>query len=256
MRQYLLIAALLALGLSASEHHGLVKFSGLPVPGATVTAKQGEKSFTAITDQQGAYAFPDLADGVWTVQIEMLVFSTITREVAVAPGAPSPEWELKLLSMDEIKAAATAAPPPPAPPVTKPAEVPRLRNAKGVPPPAPANTQTAFQRTDVNATGNPAAPNPEAANDSTGELSQRAADGFLINGSVNNGATTPFAQFPAFGNNRRGPGGLYNGNLGVTVDNSVLDARSFSLTGQDTPKPAYNHFTGMASFGGPLKIPH
>ena len=80
MRWPLLTAALFAFGLPASEHHGLVKFGGLPVPGATVTAKQGEKSFTAITDQQGAYAFPDLADGVWTVQIEMLVFSTITRD--------------------------------------------------------------------------------------------------------------------------------------------------------------------------------
>jgi hypothetical protein len=256
MRRPLLIAALLAFALSASEHHGLVKFGGLPVPGATVTAKQGDKSFTAITDQQGAYAFPDLTDGVWTVQIEMLLFSTITREVAVAPGAPSPEWELKLLSMDEIKATATAAPPPPAAPETRPAEVPRPRNAKGVPPPAAANTQTAFQRTEVNATGNPATPGADAGTtDSTGELTQRAADGLLINGSVNNGAASPFAQFPAFGNNRRGAGGLYNGNLGITVDNSALDARSFSLTGQDTPKPAYNHFTGMASFGGPLKIP-
>ena len=31
---------------------------------------------------------------------------------------------------------------------------------------------------------------------------------------------------------------------------------SFSLTGQDTAKPAYNHMTGFASFGGPLYIPH
>src|SRR5579864_8796294 len=159
MCRSLLIAALFPFCLSASEHHGLVKFGGLPVPGATVTAKQGEKTFTAITDQQGAYAFPDLADGVWNIQVEMLLFSTITREVAVVPGAPSPEWELKLLSMDEIKATATtAAPPPPAPPVARPAEVTRSRNARGVPPPSPANTPTAFQRTDVNATGNPAAP--------------------------------------------------------------------------------------------------
>lgn len=36
------------------------------------------------------------------------------------------------------------------------------------------------------------------------DLSQRAADGFLINGSMVNGATTPFAQSFAFGNNRNG----------------------------------------------------
>ena len=37
--------------------------------------------------------------------------------------------------------------------------------------------------------------------------------------------------------------------------NSAFDARSFSLTGQDTPKPGYNRMQGLASFGGPLKIP-
>jgi hypothetical protein len=34
-----------------------------------------------------------------------------------------------------------------------------------------------------------------------------------------------------------------------------LDAKPFSLTGQETPKSAYNHFRTTGSFGGPLKIP-
>ncbi len=88
------------------------------------------------------------------------------------------------------------------------------------------------------------------------ELAQRSNDGFLINGSQNNGASSPFSLVPAFGNNRNGGRSLYNGSLGVYVDNSIWDARSFSITGQDTAKPSYNHFTGIASFGGPLKIPH
>ena len=41
----------------------------------------------------------------------------------------------------------------------------------------------------------------------------------------------------------------------MIFDNSALDARAFSLTGQDTPKPDYNRFQGTASFGGPLRIP-
>ena len=61
--------------LAASEHHGIVKFGGLPVPGATVTAVQGEKKLVAVTDQQGAYSFADLADGVWNLQVEMLCFT-------------------------------------------------------------------------------------------------------------------------------------------------------------------------------------
>ncbi|MBM3757118.1 MAG: TonB-dependent receptor [Acidobacteria bacterium] len=83
----------------------------------------------------------------------------------------------------------------------------------------------------------------------------RAADGLLINGSVNNGASSPFAQLPAFGNFRRGQRSMYNGNLGVIVNNAALDARSFSLTGQNTPKPAYSRVQALLAFGGPLKIP-
>src|SRR5207302_1362631 len=82
------------------------------------------------------------------------------------------------------------------------------------------------------------------------DLNQRAADGFLINGSSNNGASSPFGMMPAFGNNRRGPRSLYNGNIGISLDNSSLDARAFSLTGQDTPKPDYNRLTGLFSFDG------
>src|ERR1019366_6227519 len=97
--------------LPASEHHGVVKFGGLAVPGATVTTTQGDKKQVAITDPRGVYTFADLADGVWNLQVEMLCFATLKNEVAIAPNAPSPEWELKLLPLDEIKAAA----PPPAP---------------------------------------------------------------------------------------------------------------------------------------------
>ena len=52
----------------------------------------------------------------------------------------------------------------------------------------------------------------------TEEESAGASDGLLINGSTNNGASSPFAQFPAFGNDRSGRRGLYNGGLGIIGD--------------------------------------
>src|SRR5437016_5675557 len=53
--------------LSASaETRGQVAFGGVPVPGATVTASQGEKNFVAITDLMGMYVLPDLTEGMWT----------------------------------------------------------------------------------------------------------------------------------------------------------------------------------------------
>src|ERR1700704_6510026 len=94
--------------LLLTEHHGMVMFGGVPVPGVTVTATQGDKKFVAISDLQGAYSFPDLADGVWTMQVDMLCFSPIKQEVSVALP---PEWTLKLLPLDETKAAAGPATP-------------------------------------------------------------------------------------------------------------------------------------------------
>jgi hypothetical protein len=210
----------------------------------------------------------------------MLCFSPSVPEVSVAVGAPGVEWELKLLPFNDINAVAstpaTPRPQPPQPvspggvsarageakkdmsPGKGPANVKAEQAAQ-----AAANPQDRFQRTDLNAV-NPDTSGATAANgelaalggQNPDELVQRAADGLLINGSVNNSASSPFGQFPAFGNMRKGPGSLYNGSMGLILDNSALDARSYSFTGQNTAKPAYNHLTGVASFGGPLKIPH
>src|SRR5258708_21468582 len=90
------IAWLTLIPLLASEHRGFVKFGGLPVPGATVTAAQGEKKLVAVTDEQGIYSFPEFPDGEWSMHIEMLCFSPLDRTVAIAGGAPAGDWELKL----------------------------------------------------------------------------------------------------------------------------------------------------------------
>src|SRR5438067_1812628 len=89
---------------AASEYHGQVSFGGLPVPGATITAIQGSKQFFAITDLQGLYAFPELTDGKWTIEVEMTGFSTIKQDVLIGPNTPASKWELKLLSLDQTKA--------------------------------------------------------------------------------------------------------------------------------------------------------
>jgi trimeric autotransporter adhesin len=225
--RWLVAAWLSVFTLAASEYRGQVTFGGLPVPGATVTATHDGKKFTAISDSQGIYSFPSLPDGIWTIEIAMTGFSTIKQDVAIAANAPSPKWELKLLPLDKMNAE------------TKPAAGPTH------PQPPPANAA--------------AEPQPAASPDiapSANELTERADNGFLINGSMNNGAASPFAQFPAFGNNRMGGNSLYTGLIGMTLDNSALDAQQFSVTGQNTPKPAYNRLTGLAALGGPLKIPH
>jgi hypothetical protein len=272
-----LLVLLLALGLQASEHRGVVKYGGLPVPGVSVTATQGENKVSVITDGSGAYTFTDLADGVWKVHVEMLCFEPVDKEIAVAANAPAAEWELKLLPFDTIKASAppppppsatpavatsTSAPPatpaasataPAAPPQGKPSIVAANKGKNGKPQPTVANTASGFQRAEVNAAGDGAKATDNAP--STAEVNQAPSDGFLVNGSVNNGANTPFAQSAAFGNNRRGLRSLYNGNIGMNMDTSVWDAQQYSITGQSTPKPSYSRVQGMLGFGGPLRIP-
>jgi len=264
---------LMALPLSAAELKGQVNFGGLPVPGATVSASQADHNLVAVTDQQGKYSIPDLTDGVWTIQVEMLGFTPIKQDITVAAGIPASDWDLKMLSLDEIKVIAAAAPPSPAaisyaapaaePPANTAVPTPPAGKKKAAAPP-PANAQNGFQRTDLRAStaappsNAPQPPDNAAGNNAGGqdanELNQRASDGFLVNGTVNNGASSPFSQNASFGNNRRGPGSLYQFQLGLILDNSATDARTFSLTGQDTPKPAYNHMTALANFAGPIRI--
>ena len=77
----------------------------------------------------------------------------------------------------------------------------------------------------------------------------------VINGSVVNGAATPFAQPRAFGNNRPRQGAPYTGLVSGIFADSAWNARPFSFAGPDLPAP----FTGNAQFefvlGGPLRVP-
>ncbi|MGC1424852.1 MAG: TonB-dependent receptor, partial [Terracidiphilus sp.] len=88
------------------------------------------------------------------------------------------------------------------------------------------------------------------------DANQQSSDGFLVNGSVNNAATSQFSLNQAFGNRRYNSKSLYNGGFGVIFDNALLNARPYSLTGFETPKPSYNRITLGFTLGGPLKIPH
>jgi hypothetical protein len=266
------LACLAVLGLAASEHRGVVKFGPVPVPGATVTATKDDKKVVAVTDESGAYMFPDLEDGVWKVQVEMLCFTTVAKDIGVAPGAPAAEWELKLQSMDEIKVKLTAAAPAPAlaattapataAPTTPAAEPatpsiaaaaaaanakPPAKGKKGA---APTTPQAGFQRADVNASGDAPPPTGAAASGPPPDTSQ-ASDAFVVNGSTSNGI-----ERRAIGNGRKGPGSLFNGGLSFILDNDVLDARNYSLSGANTPRQAYNHFQVGATLGGPVYIPH
>jgi hypothetical protein len=236
------VAVITVFTLTAAEHRGVVKFGTLPVPGVSVTAKQGDKTVTVLTNAEGVYTVPDVADGPVSVKVEMRGFTSAEKEV---PAAEPAEWTLTMLPLTEITSAPVAE--------VRVAEAPKLeiKRPANVAAPAATNTTSAFQRTNVQTTN---APPPPAAEVSQ-EVANRANDGVLVNGSVNNAASSPFSQLPAFGNNRAPGRWPYNGNIVLQGGFSALDARRFSLTGQDTQRPAYSKLTGIVTFGGPIRIP-
>jgi hypothetical protein len=257
LRRWTSLAVALLLGgavsMAAGEHAGVVTFGGLPVPGVTVTASSADRQLVTTTDAQGRFRLPDATAGVWRIRVEMLGFDPMTREVTVGDDPQPSSWTLTLKSFDDIARGIPAAPP-----------FARAQTAGGSLPATSSTSQAAapasrapggFQRAPVTAapaTATAQAPVDEPAGDSD----PGASDGFLINGSVNNGAASPFAQAAAFGNNRRRRGSLFNYSFAVSGGNSALDARPFTFGGQPIAKPDYNDLHLAGTFGGPLRFSH
>jgi hypothetical protein len=350
----MLAAPVLLQTVTAAEYHGTVKCGGLPFPGVTVTASQEQNKVVTTTDARGVFRFADLADGPWTIEVQMLGFETISKPVSIVPGAPEPAFELTFV----------------APPATT--DVTPTRQTRT------ANPAAQFQQLSVNASSESPATGTETS--PTAEqlttLNQNAANSFIVQGSVSSalqlgqtndwgppgvgqpgmgmgqarmapagaavggddrgpssaaaqggrgamsaaagdmgggpppgggpggpgggpppgggpggggpggggpGGGGPGGGGPggggaggpggpdggpmarggwqgrpnaiAFGNARRNPQNMYMGNLSFTLGNSVLDARSFSVTGADVDKPAYGSARGSLMLGGPLQIP-
>jgi hypothetical protein len=197
-----------------------------------ITATQGSKTFVALSYEDGSYSFPDLPDGTWKIKIAMTDFATLEQAVTVSPGTPGIKWELKLLPLVQILAKAKV-----------------MKSGEGTSvtaslPEAPAKSEA------------PKSSAPAEMPKPSEEASRQADDGLLVNGSVNNAATSRFSLAQAFGNTRKGVAGLYTGGLALIFDNSALDARPFSLSGLNSPKATYNRITGVITFGGPIDIPH
>ena len=215
----------------ASEYHGIVSFNGLPVPGVTVTVTQGGKKFVTVTDTQGFYSFPTLADGAASIELDMTGFSTIKQDVTVAPDGAMAKWDLKLMSLDQIRTA--------------------------VKPVVSAGIAVAATRSEPKKTSDapkPAADQP-APPPPPDETVQRAADGLVVNGSVNNAATSQFSMAQRFGNTASGKSrynfSLYpdRGEFGVECEVLFVLRIRYAEAG-DKPAP------GGFAVQGPIKIPH
>jgi hypothetical protein len=219
-----ILACFSAMFLIASEHHGVVTFRGFPVPGAVVTATQGDHKLVTTTDEDGSYSFRDLADGIWTIEVQATGFAKTSREIGVVSAAPAPTWELAI-----------------APPAA----------AKGATaPPATAGGRGAPQMTREQARAQVAAQDQASARAAAVAATSGGGGGDAVLSGSLGGATGGISAGNAVAGNR------YNGNAAFSLDNSVWDATPFSITGIQTPKPSYAKGRVNISFGGPLKIPH
>jgi hypothetical protein len=217
---FITIAASSPLAMS-QEYHGQILFRSMPVPGATITMSMESQNVQAISAQDGTYVFAKIAAGIWAIRIEMQGFAIITSTVQVSANMPAGHWELTLLPLDQLKIVMG----------------PHIGEA------APPQDEKSGHDSEQD----------QMQEELTEEQSQ---DGLLINGSVNNAATSSFSLNDAFGNRRPSGKNLYSGGIAATLDNSTFDARPYSLSGFDTPKLGYNRFNGVATLGGPLNIPH
>lgn len=188
--------------VAASDLSGRVIFSGLAVPGATVTATRDQHSVKTVSDDTGAFRFATLDEGIWTLRVEMRGFVTATRDVTLPFAGPPLSLTLTMRPYEEIVGS----------------NPPRAPVAAAVVEPAPDVVD-------------------------------------VINGSVNNGAATPFAQPRAFGNNRPRQGAPYTGSVSAVLGNSAWNARPFSFAGSAVPAPSYGDVQLGFTLGGPLKIP-
>ena len=77
--------------LTAADFAGRVTSKNLPIPGATVTLTQGDRKYTAYTNEDGGFLIRSLPDGDWKIEISAFGFvkaaRNITTSTAIVPAA-------------------------------------------------------------------------------------------------------------------------------------------------------------------------
>lgn len=169
---------------TGATYKGTVKFGGQPLPGATVTATEGDHRTVTTTDESGTYELTGLAPGTYTVEVQMFGFQTAHKQVQVGPASQPTEWSLELQ---------TARPREP-------------REFAGRPQQQQGGFRAAAQNTENEVDQLAAA----APRDNAPPPSANANEAFLVNGSLSNGLQSGQDDFglrgPLLG--LQGPGGL------------------------------------------------
>ncbi len=288
----LLLLSFFAAGAGLYAQSGFVKSANQPIPGATVTATIGDRKIVTTTDQSGRYAFPPQPAGDCSIDVRMFGFepsvkksncaeaakvdfalqlqeSPVAQRMARMGGAQGGGNQLESLLQNEISAPEAGAP--------------------GVAPVDGQNSSEAFQVSGslsqglaqnsqpdfgmmMGGPGGPGglvggqlggpgavpggapgggAPGGGFGGPGGGGFGGRGGGGFgRPGGNRGQGQGRQGAQF----GNRRAPSQIH-GMVFMTLANSVVNAKPFSITGQEAPQPPYASARFGFLVGGPLVIP-
>ena len=265
-------ACVATLGLHAQS--GVVQSGGQMIPGATITAIQGDSKITTTTGRDGHYVLPQLGPGLWT--IEASTFGFLPDHKPVQDPSSSHQINFDLALIEARPAHNTQGQRRDAELEGQPAELPSQAS------PAPSGegnneafllsgslTQGAPQAAQNEVGGNQrfgGAFNPMGLPDATGAQSS-PVPGFVGGGGARGGPGGGPRGGARFGDrgagqsrgtqagNRRPPNNQIRGMIFGTLSNSALNARPFSISGQDVSQPSYAQARFGLVLGGPLLIP-
>src|SRR5437879_161453 len=102
------LVVLLVCPLFAAQQSGTVHSGEVAIPGATITATQGEKKLVTTTDDSGRYVFSNLLAGAWTLQVDMFGFTTVRREITADDKPGTMDWALEMKPRSEPEPISTA----------------------------------------------------------------------------------------------------------------------------------------------------
>jgi trimeric autotransporter adhesin len=291
--RFLFLALFAGGGLYAQS--GFVKSANQPIPGATVTATIGGRQVVTVTDQSGRYAFSAAPAGDCSIEVRMFGFDPATKKLNCAEaakidfalqlqesplaqrmarmgGAQAGGNQLEAQLQTEMTAPEAAA--PGAAPVDGQNSSEAFQVSGSLSQGMAQNAQPDFGMM-MGGMGGPGGPGGGQYGGPGGPGGGGPGGGFGgpggggFGGPGGGGFGGPGGRGGAPGGNRgqaQGrPGGAQFGNRRapsqihgmafMTLANSAVNARPFSITGQEVPEPSYASSRFGFLVGGPLVIP-
>ena len=269
---------------------GVVKSANQPIPGATVTATIGDRKLITTTDQNGHYAFSAAPAGECSIEVSMFGFDSATKKSDCADAAKI-DFALQLQESPVAQRLARMGGAQAGNQLESQLQSEMNTPEAAVPGAAPVDGQNSSDAFQVSGSlsqglaqnsqpdfgimmGGPGGPGGPGGGQMGGPGGPGVAPGGPGGfggpggggpggggfggrgggpgggGNRGQGQGRPGAQF----GNRRAPSQIH-GMVFMTLANSVVNARPFSITGQEVPQPPYASARFGFLVGGPLVIP-